>query len=472
MFRKFMTFVAVAAAALSLASCEKDPNALGGGGKTPVIEFEKTLYTVYDNGTVDVVIKSTLAAAEPVTIPVTFSGKAEKGVDYEVVARDAEGKEIPAEDAVTIEAGEAAGAITIKNISLTEEKNVSISFTVPEGYAAGTKKVAVVSPDTQEALVYSFQMARGYALESFVTTIEVVGTVSGKDFNAAEDIIIPLSLTGEGASVLQFVEDKETEGGASEGGDGETENGGATVTSVAAPAAGPYAVLKAGQAKATVKFTVPEGYSGDKEALLTVDTNADSRFIEGGDNEFVSIAVRGLQTPDKLVGTWKFSKVYSEEELISNWVELFEVDESEVPCKNDGFTLTFTKEGDGSVKLSPSGNGDFANFFREATVTLGSPINQTKPSTTLGEHTSLDCNMFIQADPDGTPYQFDTYYKLSSANRAFSADTESLGESTIIFNLTEKGLVMEFRDYEGDYVDLYGEFDPDFFSIPSLFVKE
>ena len=31
---------------------------------------------------------------------------------------------------------------------------------------------------------------------------------------------------------------------------------------------------------------------------------------------------------------------------------------------------------------------------------------------------------------------------------------------------------MEFRDYDGDYVELYGEFDPDVFSIPSLFVKE
>lgn len=297
-------------------------------------------------------------------------------------------------------------------------------------------------------------MARGYALESFVTTIKVTGTVSGTDFKAAEDITIPLSLTGEGASVLQFVEE------------------GADTKSIAAPAKGPYAVLKAGQNSATVKFTVPEGYSGDKEALLAVDSDADSRFIEGGATETVSIAVRGLQTPDKLVGTWKFSKVFSTEELVSNWVELFQIDESEVPCKNDGFTLTFTKEDDGSVKLSPAGNGDFANFFREATVTLGAPINQTKPSIVLGKHTSLDCNMFIQADPDGTPYQYDTYYKLSSANRAFSAESESLGEATIIFNLTDKGLVVEFRDYDGDYVDLYGGFDPDFFSIPSLFVKE
>lgn len=453
MFKKFMTFVTVAVAALSLASCEKE-----GGKETPVLEFEKILYTVYDKGTVDVVIKSNVAVAEDVTIPVTFSGEAEKGVDYKIVARDDKGNEIAAEDVVTIEAGKTAGAITVKNISLSEKKQISVSFAVPEGYAAGTKKTAVVAPDSQEALVYSFQMARGYALESFVTTIKVTGTVSGTDFKAAEDITIPLSLTGEGASVLQFVEEKETEGGAS-------------TTSIAAPV-GPYAVLKAGQNSATVKFTVPEGYSGDKEALLAVDSDADSRFIEGGATETVSIAVRGLQTPDKLVGTWKFSKVFSEEELVSNWVELFEIDESEVPCKNDGLTLTFTKEADGSVKLSPAGNGDFANFFREATVTLGAPINQTKPSIVLGKYTSLDCNMFIQADPDGAGYQYDTYYKLSSANRAFSAEAESLGEATIIFNLTDKGLVVEFRDYDGDYVELYGGFDPDFFSIPSLFVKE
>ena len=466
MFKKFMTFVAVAAAALSLASCEKDPNALGGGGVTPVIEFEKTLYTVYDKGTVDVVIKSNVAVAESVTIPVTFSGKAEKGVDYEVVARDDEGKEIPAEDVVTIEAGEAAGAITIKNISLTEEKNVSISFTVPKGCEVGTKKVAVVSPDTQEALVYSFQMARGYALESFITTIEVVGTVSGKDFTAAEDIIIPLSLTGEGASVLQFVEDKETEGGETEGGDGETENGGATVTSVAAPAAGPYAVIKAGQTKATVKFNVPEGYSGDKEALLTVDTNADSRFIEGGDNEFVSIAVRGLQTPDKLVGTWKFSRMYTDDEDgLEFW---FEDDLENCPIHNEGFKLTFVKDNDGVVTIKPEGSGDFNNFFREATITLTTPINLTSDGVLLGSSTVFERSLFV------SKYHFNTYYKLSKANRAFSAKKEALGEAVIVLCLDDDGLTVEFRDYDkpefGEY--WWDGFDPDMFGFASLFVKE
>ena len=450
MFKKFMTFVTVAVAALSLASCEKE-----GGKETPVLEFEKILYTVYDKGTVDVVIKSNVAVAEDVTIPVAFSGEAEKGVDYKIIARDDEGNEIAAEDVVTIEAGKTAGAITVKNISLSEKKQISVSFAVPEGYAAGTKKTAVVAPDSQEALVYSFQMARGYALESFVTTIKVTGTVSGTDFKAAEDITIPLSLTGEGASVLQLVEE------------------GADTKSIAAPAKGPYAVLKAGQNSATVKFTVPEGYSADKEALLAVDSDAESRFIEGGATETVSIAVRGLQTPDKLVGTWKFSKVFDKATIIELWADpdLLATDESELPIHNEGFTLTFTKEDDGSVKLTPGGTGDFTKFFRTAIVTLGEPVNQTKPSIILGKHTSYDCNMFIQNDPDGTGYQFDTYYKLSSVNRAFSADVETLGESTIIFNLTDNGLVVEFRDYEDEFVEILG-FDPDFNSFPSLFVKE
>lgn len=443
MFKKFMTFVTVAVAALSLASCEKE-----GGKETPVLEFEKILYTVYDKGTVDVVIKSNVAVAEDVTIPVTFSGEAEKGVDYKIVARDDEGNEIAAEDVVTIEAGKTAGAITVKNISLSEKKQISVSFAVPEGYAAGTKKTAVVAPDSQEALVYSFQMARGYALESFVTTIKVTGTVSGTDFKAAEDITIPLSLTGEGASVLQFVEE------------------GADTRSIAAPAKGPYAVLKAGQTSATVKFTVPEGYSGDKEALLAVDSDADSRFIEGGDNEFVSIAVRGLQTPDKLVGTWKFSRMYTDDEDgLEFW---YEDDLENCPIHNDGFRLTFSKNDDGVVTVKPEGSGDFNNFFRESTITLTEPMNLTADGVLLGSATAFERSLFVGKS------HFNTYYKLSKANRAFSAKKEALGEAVIVLCLDDDGLTVEFRDYDkpefGEY--WWDGFDPDMFGFPSLFVKE
>lgn len=437
--KRILTFVMTVAAAVTFASCQKD-----GKNETPTVEFEKTLYTVYDQGEVDVKLVVSKPVEAPVEFQISCSGAAVEGTDYEISAHS-----------VKIEAGENAGVVTVKNLALGEDKQISLTFSTPSGYKAGTKTVTVIAPDIAEALVYSFETGRAYAYESIVLKIKVIGAVSGKDFKANEAITVPLNLSGEGAGVLNFVPEN------------------VAVQSIAAtPQPQVYAVIPAGDSEATVKFTVPEGYSDDKEAVITVDTDAASRFIEG-DNASVAVAVRGVQTPDKLVGTWKFSKVFSKDELVSHWLELFPIDgESDLPLSNKDFTLTFTKEADGSVKLTPSGEGDFNNFFREATLTLTAPINTTKPSTTLGQYTSLDANMYVQADPDGEAYQYDTYYKLSSANRAFSATDEALGEATVIFNITDKGLVLEFRDYDGDYVDYYGEFDPDFFSLPSLFIKQ
>ncbi len=433
MFRRFLTFVAAAAAAVTISSCQKDDN--------PTVEFAKSLYTVYEKGSVDVVLTTSEPTASSVSVPIVFSGDAEVGKDYEASAQS-----------VTIAAGETSGSITIKNLALTEGKQLSLSFTAPAGYDLGARTVAVVAPDAQEALVCSFNMTRGYVLESYVATINVTGTVSGKDFSSDKDIVIPLTLAGEGAAVLQFVPTE-------------------TKTS-STPA--PYAVLKAGSSSATARFTVPANYSDDKSAILSIDSDEDSRFI-AGDNGSVSLAVRGLQTPDKLVGTWKFSKVYDLDEL-NSWFSEMEDDPAALPTHNDGFTLTFAKESDGSVTVTPGGNGDFNNFFRKATVTLTEPTNTTSKALTLGNHTVLDNNQFV-TEANGYAYQVNTYYKLSSANRAFSADTEKLGEAVIVFSLNDNGLTMEFRDYNeppfGEmWADGWAKFDPDMFGFASLFVKQ
>ncbi len=120
------------------------------------------------------------------TVPIVFSGDAEAGKEYEASAQS-----------VTIAAGETSGSITITNLALTEGKQISLSLTAPAGYDFGTRSVSVVAPDAQEGLVCSFSMARGYVLESYVATINVIGTVSGKDFNYDEDIVIPLTIAGE-----------------------------------------------------------------------------------------------------------------------------------------------------------------------------------------------------------------------------------------------------------------------------------
>lgn len=426
MFKRILTFVAASVAAMSLVACQDDSK--------PTIEFERILYTVYQKGSVDVALTISEPASSALTVPLIFSGNAEKGTDYEVSA-----------ESITIAPGETSGTVTVRDKGLNEEKQISLGFTAPVGYNIGTKLVAVVSPDMQEGLVYSFALDRAYAHESLIAIINVTGTVSGKDFKATEDITVPLTISGPGASYLES-----TDTGAQN-----------------------YAVIKAGDNKATAKFKVSETFSGDENAVLTVNTNDDSRFIPG-DNHSVSIAVRGVQTPDKLIGTWKFNKIFDLDEL-NEFFAGMEDDIDALPTHNDGFTLTFAKEADGSVSLTPGGTGDFNNFFRKATVKLAAPMNSCAKTITLGKYTAYELNMMFGST--SMVYQFNTYYELSSANRSFSSTNESLGKATVVFNLVDDGLVMELRDYNeppfGEmWADGWTKFDPEMFGFASLFTKE
>ena len=440
MFKRFITFMAAAVAAVSMVSCDNDDS-------KPTIEFSKTLYTVYQKGDVDVDVVVSGPAETDLAVPLTFIGNAEKGVDYTASA-----------ESVVIKAGESSGSVTITNVSLSEEKQVSLGFTAPEGYRMGTKIVAVIAPSSQEALVYSFDMTKFDALEGCLATVNVVGTLTGKDFKADEDIYVPLAVSGEGASKLSFTVE------------------GTTPTTSTSAKPGVFALIHAGESKGVAKFKVEDGFSGDLKAEISVNEEADSRFI-AGDHSKMEVAVKGLQTPDKLVGTWKFSKVFSKDE-VDLWFMDYEDDPEALPTHNEGFTLTFAKESDGTVSLTPGGKGDFLNFFRKATVTLGEPKNLVAKGIILGAHSTLEGQQFIQADEtNGCSYQSDTYYKLSSANRAFSATKETLGEVTVVFRLSDDGLTLEFRDYDkppfGEtWAEEWTKFDPDMFGFASLFVKQ
>lgn len=231
-------------------------------------------------------------------------------------------------------------------------------------------------------------------------------------------------------------------------------------------------MLKAGSTSATVKFTVPANYSDDKAAILSINSDEDSRFI-AGDNGSVSLAVRGLQTPDKLIGTWKFSKVYDLDEL-NSWFSDYGDDIDALPTHNDGFTLTFAKESDGSVTVTPGGNGDFSNFFRKATVSLSEPKNITPNPVILGKYTTYELNMFYENT--NNIYQVNTYYELSSANRAFSSSKETSGKAVVVFSVTDDGLNVEFRDYDkppfGETWWDNDDFQPEMFGFASLFTKQ
>lgn len=424
MFRRILTFVAASVAAMSLVACQDDSK--------PTIEFERILYTVYQKGSVDVALTISEPASSALTVPLIFSGNAEKGTDYEVSA-----------ESITIAPGETSGTVTVRDKGLNEEKQISLGFTAPVGFKAGARSQTVVSVDPKEVIVYSFETTKGDAVGAYYLKINVKGAVSGDNLHLSEDLSIPLKITGDAVSNIAFEDGK-----------------------------APHAVLKPGKTIATARFSLKDGFTTGSKVTIAVDTEAEPRFTPG-DNEKLELTLYKVEVPDALLGTWVFDRVFDVDDL----KEFFSGEEDDIkllPLNNTGLKLTFSKEADGSVTLTPSGSGDFLNFFRKATVTPANPVNYSPQGVVSGKNTVSECTMFMNFE--GYDVHTNMYYSLSSANRAFSATEEQLGSSTIVFTIVDEGLAVEFRDYDkppfGENWWSTNKFDADMFSFASLFVKQ
>ena len=391
------------------------------------VEFEKTLYTVHGGGSVDIAVNVSEPAASDIRIGLIFSGSA--SADKYAVGFDS----------VTIPAGETVGTVTISDIRISQDEQIAVGIgRCPAGYAPGTKSVTIVTVDAEELLICSFASTSDNAIGSYRARIDVSGAVSGKDLSLNEDVVIPLTASGAAASYLNF------------GGE-------------------PHALLKAGDKVAIAEFSLNPGFEEGAEVKLSIKEGEDRILI--GNNETITLKLYGAEIPEELLGTWTFDHVFALEEI-----EYFFGDEGDditlLPTHNEGFTLTFEKDDAGIITVTPNDKGDFAKFFRTASVTPTEPINYSSEGIVTGMNTVSEINMFMAMED----YDFHTcsYYKLSEANRAFSSEVENLGEAVVIFTLVEGGLQVEFRDYD---TPPFGEmwwdpdFDADMFGFASLFVK-
>lgn len=411
--------MAILTLALFSVACSED-------GKITV-EFEKTLYTVHGGGSVDIAVNVSEPAASDISIGLLFSGSASAD------------KYAASFDTVTIPAGETTGTVTISDIRISQEEQIVVGIvSCPSGYTPGAKSVTIVTVDAEELLVCSFATTSDNAIGSYRARIDVSGAVSGKDLSLNEDVVIPLTASGAAASYLNF------------GGE-------------------PHALLKAGDKVAIAEFSLNPGFEEGAEVKLSIKEGEDRILI--GNNETITLKLYGAEIPEALLGTWTFDHVFALEEI-----EYFFGDEGDditlLPTHNEGFTLTFEKDNAGIITVTPNDKGDFAKFFRTATVTPTEPINYSSEGEVTGMNTVSEINMFMASED----YDFHTcsYYRLSEANRAFSSEVETLGEAVVIFTLVEGGLQVEFRDYD---TPPFGEiwwdpdFDPDMFGFASLFVK-
>ena len=411
--------MAILTLALFSVACSED-------GKITV-EFEKTLYTVHGGGSVDIAVNVSEPAASDISIGLLFSGSASAD------------KYAASFDTVTIPAGETTGTVTISDIRISQEEQIVVGIvSCPSGYTPGAKSVTIVTVDAEELLVCSFATTSDNAIGSYRARIDVSGAVSGKDLSLNEDVVIPLSASGAAASYLNF------------GGE-------------------PHALLKAGDKVAIAEFSLNPGFEEGAEVKLSIKEGEDRILI--GNNETITLKLYGAEIPEALLGTWTFDHVFDIEEVEEFFSEM-EDDITLLPTHNEGFTLTFEKDDAGIITVIPNDKGDFAKFFRTATVTPTEPINYSSEGEVTGMNTVSEINMFMAMEDYGV--HTCSYYKLSEANRAFSSEVETLGEAVVIFTLVEGGLQVEFRDYDTPpFGEMWWdpEFDPDMFGFASLFVK-
>ena len=411
--------MAILTLALFSVACSED-------GKITV-EFEKTLYTVHGGGSVDIAVNVSEPAASDISIGLLFSGSASAD------------KYAASFDTVTIPAGETTGTVTISDIRISQEEQIVVGIvSCPSGYTPGAKSVTIVTVDAEELLVCSFATTSDNAIGSYRARIDVSGAVSGKDLSLNEDVVIPLTASGAAASYLNF------------GGE-------------------PHALLKAGDKVAIAEFSLKPGFEEGAEVKLSIKEGEDRILI--GNNETITLKLYGAEIPEALLGTWTFDHVFDIEEVEEFFSEM-EDDITLLPTHNEGFTLTFAKDDAGIITVTPNDKGDFAKFFRTATVTPTEPINYSSEGIVTGMNTVSEINMFMASEDYGV--HTCSYYRLSEANRAFSSEVETLGEAVVIFTLVEGGLQVEFRDYDTPpFGEMWWdpEFDPDMFGFASLFVK-
>lgn len=359
-----------------------------------IIQFERVLYSIYEGGST--------------TISVITNKPVEKDLDVELqFSNSMEGK-------ITICKGKSKGQISISNTKSEENKPIIIDIITPSGYIKGTKYRSYLVSESEEAIVCSFKYKDATLLEKYIAEVSITGAVSGKDFSTLKDIEIPIKLTGEDANLISLDNH--------------------------------FVTIPAGETKGLVTLNIAKVnyHGGFKSCNLEIDTNSDTRILVG-DNGHMKINICGVQIPQALIGEWEYEFVYDKDELMM-WFEEMEDDPNELPLHNEDFKLTFTEK-EGKVLLIPSGSGDYLNYFRESKIVLTEPINYPPGTILLGKYSTDESNMFME--DAGFPRQQNTYYKLSKANRSFSADNENIGESVIVFSLrSDGGLDMQFRDYD------------------------
>ena len=420
------TIAILAAAVACAAACTK----LG----IPTIEFASLTGNIYlGTESTPVEIKTNLASESDATasVRISYIGSSLKEL-------------ASVEQSVTVPAGETSVTLDVPNRpeELAEDEivtSIKLTFTaLPAGYVPGAKAICLLSPSTSEALICSFDYEEADLIESLRIKVSISGSLSGKDWAANGDMSIPVEFNGEGSKYIS--------------------------------SDGLVKVLN-GENSGTLEIKAKEGIH-DLNAPLGISLAGEEGVI-AGDIETMLVTVRGIPTIETLGGEWKFVEIVNKEELEYFYMEM-EDDLELCPIHNEGFSLSFSSK-DGGLVLSPSATGDFANYYRECSISNCEPKNMVAKGVVLGSCSSEEGNMFV-TEIYSRPTQ-EIYYKLPTVNRSFDNSAESLGEGVISLSfLSDDEIIVTIRDYDKPGFGLNwwdgDKFYADMFGFASLFRRQ
>ena len=415
------TIAILAAAVVCAAACTK----LG----IPTIEFASLTGNIY-LGTVStpVEIKTNLASESDATasVRISYIGSSLKEL-------------ASVEQSVTVPAGETSVTLDVPNRpeELAEDEavtSIKLSFTaLPAGYVPGAKAICLLSPSTSEALICSFAYEEADLIESLRVKVSISGSLSGKDWTANGDMSIPVEFSGEGSKYISS--------------DGLVE-------------------VLSGENSGTLEIKAKEGIH-DLNAPLGISLAGEG--VIAGDVETMLVTVRGIPTIETLGGEWKFVEIVNKEDLEYCYEDVLEL----CPIHNESFSLSFSSK-DGGIVLSPSATGDFANYYRECSISNCEPKNMVAKGVVLGSCSSEEENMFVM--PIYSRPTQEIYYKLPSVNRSFDNSAESLGEGVISLSfLSDDEIIVSIHDYDEPGFALWwedGKFDAEMLGFASLFRRQ
>lgn len=409
----------LAAAALCVMSCTKEK---------PSIQFVKTQAVLLADSPLTVQMSVSKPVEASLTVPVQVTGTAVSGTEYSLSSQS-----------FVFAAGESSAFIEVTPLeNITEGKNITLSFAVPDGYQAGTALSMVIAVEAKEKIAYSFSSTSADLLNRCTLTLELQGMNSGKNFTATSDMEIPFVFDEKSTAVP---------------GEDFTVEGGAQVFKVAA-----------GTNKGTATLVATDKdveLGSEKTVVVKVDESKLSARFYAGNNASQSVTVKGILRFSQLAGTWEFVEVPGLEDWEFFAMEM-EDDPELMPTHNDGYQITFSVE-DGALKLVPGDmKGDLGNYLRECELSYCAPINTPTGTEMLGDYCTYEPYMWTAED------LYLTYFELSKCNRAFSADSETIGKGAVAMRFDEDGnLWLLTKDYDQPpfLENWWDGFEPDLFGF-------